>query len=121
MPKETLELSLIRVFQIALSSSWGRKFPPLLGGRETLLGMNFFIWWWETDEYCIDHSSLFQSREAAAQRCSVKKVFLEISQNSQKNTCARFSFLVKLRPWRRCFPVNFARFLRTPGLSELTR
>ena len=35
--------------------------------------------------------------EAVAQRCSVKKVFLEISQNSQENTCARVSFLIKLR------------------------
>ena len=30
--------------------------------------------------------------EAVAQRCSVEKVFLEISQNSQENTCARVSF-----------------------------
>ena len=29
------------------------------------------------------------------QRYSVKKVFLEISQNSQENTCARVSFLIK--------------------------
>ena len=29
--------------------------------------------------------------EAAAQSCSVKKVFLEISQNSQENTCAKDS------------------------------
>ena len=29
--------------------------------------------------------------------CSVKKVFLEISQNSQENTCARASFLIKLQ------------------------
>ena len=28
---------------------------------------------------------------------SVKKVFLKVSQNSQKNTCARASFLIKLR------------------------
>ena len=27
----------------------------------------------------------------------MKKVFLEISQNSQENTCARVSFLVKLQ------------------------
>ena len=27
--------------------------------------------------------------EAVVRRCSVKKVFLEISQNSQENTCAR--------------------------------
>ena len=36
--------------------------------------------------------------EAIVQRCSVKKVFLEISQNSQENTCARVSFLIKLQP-----------------------
>ena len=35
--------------------------------------------------------------EAVAQMCSVKKVFLEISQNSQENTCARASFFIKLR------------------------
>ena len=29
--------------------------------------------------------------EAALRRCSVEKVFLEISQNSQENTCARVS------------------------------
>ena len=33
--------------------------------------------------------------ETVVKRCSVKKVFLEISQNSQKNTSARFSFLIK--------------------------
>ena len=27
--------------------------------------------------------------ETAVRRCSIKKVFLEISQNSQENTCAR--------------------------------
>ena len=35
--------------------------------------------------------------EAASQRCSAKKVFLEILQNSQENTCARVSFLIKLK------------------------
>ena len=33
--------------------------------------------------------------EAVIQSCSLKKVFLEISQNSQKITCARFYFLIK--------------------------
>ena len=51
-------------------------------------------------------------------------VFLEIPQNSQENTCARVSFLIKLQAWpetllkkglwHRCFPVNFVEFLRTP-------
>ena len=35
--------------------------------------------------------------EAVAQRCSVKKMFLEIWQNSQENICARVSFLIKLQ------------------------
>ena len=36
-----------------------------------------------------------RNSEAVAKRCSVKKVFFEISQNSQENTCARVSFLIK--------------------------
>ena len=35
--------------------------------------------------------------EAVAQTCSVKKMFLEISQNLQENTCARVSILIKLQ------------------------
>ena len=35
--------------------------------------------------------------EAVLQGCSVKKVFLEISQNSQESTCARVSFLMKMQ------------------------
>ena len=31
-------------------------------------------------------------REAVVQRCSVKKAFLEILQNSQENTCAESLF-----------------------------
>ena len=44
--------------------------------------------------------SIFELRyfcsEAVAQRSSVKKVFLEISQNSQENTCVRDSFFNKV-------------------------
>ena len=60
--------------------------------------------------------------EAVAQRCSVKKVFLEISQNSQENTCATVSLrsapLLQKRLWHKRFPVNFAKFLRTPFLKK---
>ena len=35
--------------------------------------------------------------KSSYQRCSVKKVFLEIYHNSQENTCARVSFLIKLQ------------------------
>ena len=39
----------------------------------------------------------FSTLEAVAWRCSVKKIFLENSQNSQENACARVSFLTKLQ------------------------
>ena len=37
------------------------------------------------------------SLKEVIQRCSAKKVFLEISPNLQENTCARDSFLIKLQ------------------------
>ena len=35
--------------------------------------------------------------EAVIRRCSVKKVFLKISQNSEENSCVAVSFLIKLK------------------------
>ena len=66
------------------------------------------------------------STEAVAQRCSVEKVFLEISQNSQENTCARVSFLkacnfIKNETLAQVFSSEFCGisentfFYRTPG------
>ena len=37
--------------------------------------------------------------EAVVRRCSIKNVFLKISQNSWEKNCARVSFLVKLQAW----------------------
>ena len=37
--------------------------------------------------------------EAVVQTFSVKKVLLEISQNSQENSSATVSFLIKLQAW----------------------
>ena len=37
--------------------------------------------------------------EAASRGVLLKEVFLEISQNSQENTCARVSFLMNLPAW----------------------
>ena len=45
----------------------------------------------------IVNTSFYFNSEAVVRRCSVKKVFLELSQNSQENTCARFFVLVKLQ------------------------
>ena len=38
-----------------------------------------------------------KSHGTSHRRCSVKNMFLEIPQNSQENTCARVSFLIKLQ------------------------
>ena len=35
-----------------------------------------------------------KARQKVAYKCSVKKVFLEISQSSQENICARVSFFI---------------------------
>ena len=57
---------------------------------------------------------------SSSQRCSVKKMFLEISQNSQENTCTRVWWFqgngdlqLKKRLWDRCFPVKLVKFLGT--------
>ena len=65
-------------------------------------------------------------------RCSAEKLFLEISQNPQQNTCAKVSFfnkvaglrlatLFKRRLWHMHIPENFAKFLRTPYFTEQLR
>ena len=62
--------------------------------------------------------------EAVTRNCSIKKVFLEFSQNSQENKhlCQPESTtLLKKRLWDRSFPVDFANFLRTPFLTEHLR
>ena len=66
--------------------------------------------------------------EAFTRRCSVKKVFLKILQNSQENTCASVSILIKWQDWgsrnglwHECFPVNFAKFSRAPFLQNKSR
>ena len=43
---------------------------------------------------CIQNTSLHLLR-SFKRMCSVKKVLLKISQNSQENTCAKISFLIK--------------------------
>ena len=71
---------------------------------------------------------VFRTRETVVRRCSVKKVFLKISQKSQENTCVGVSFnkisglnaynFITKRLQHRCFPVNIAKFLRTTIFKE---
>ena len=47
-----------------------------------------------------DKNEKDNSFRASYRRCSAKKMFLEISQNSQESTCFRVSFLIKLQASR---------------------
>ena len=85
-------------------SAWGEILSKLIGTLESVD--------WFTKNEMIINPDKFQAiildkkksnltntllTEAVVRRCSVKKVFLEMSQNSQKHTCARVSFLIKLQ------------------------
>ena len=68
--------------------------------------------------------------EAVVQRCSVKKGVLgnftkftgkHLSQSLYFNKVAGPATLLKKRLWHRCFPVNFAKFPRTPFFTEHLR
>ena len=68
---------------------------------------------------------LLQNAEALAQKCSAKKVFLKISQNSQESNCARAPFLTKMQAeaciftyWHLRFPGNFENYLSAAFLIE---
>ena len=52
-------------------------------------------------------------------RWSVKKgVLTNFAKLTGKHLCQRPATLLKKRLWHRCFPVNFAKFLRTPFLRN---
>ena len=66
-------------------------------------------------------TSITQNK-SSHRRCYLKKVFLEVSQNSQQKTCARNSFLIKLQA-----TCNFIKketlalkFLKTPFLQNIS-
>ena len=52
--------------------------------------------------------------KSSHQRCFVRKgVLRNFAKFTGKHLCQSL-FLIKLQAWHRCFPVNFAKFLRTP-------
>ena len=61
---------------------------------------------------CVIRDLYYLTEEADRRRCSVKKVFLNISQNSQENSCARVSFLIK-------FQVQTCNFIKNETLTQL--
>ena len=71
--------------------------PLVLGLTNTYFPLFLFLFIWKqfrtfTEKLIAALYMKNELSEAVVQRCSVKKVFLEISQNSQENTCARVFF-----------------------------
>ena len=70
----------------------------------------------------------FYINRSSHQRCSVKKgVLRNFAKFRGKYLCQSLFFnkvaglpatVLKRRLWHRCFPVNFAKFVRTPFLTE---
>ena len=54
--------------------------------------------------------------------CSIKKVFLNISQNSQENSCARISFLIKLQALKLTteFTNHYCNFIKKDTLARVS-
>ena len=70
--------------------------------------------------YCRTYKTLtwFSNFRSRHRRCSVRKgVLKNLTKFTGKHMC-QICFLLKKRLWHRCFPVNFAKFLRTPFLTE---
>ena len=61
---------------------------------------------------CLSLNNELSMIRSSHQRCSIWKVFLEISQNLQKNRPQACNFVIK-ETLAQVFPVNFAKFLRT--------
>ena len=75
---------------------------------------------------------LVQKFRSSHRRCSVRKGVLgNFAKFTGKHLCQslffnkvaglRLATLLKKRLWHRCFPVNFAKFLRTPFLQNTSR
>ena len=78
---------------LEISQNWGLQ---LYKKRDS--GTGVFLWiLWNFQEHLFYRTPLGDCSEAANRGVLWKKVFLEISQNSQENGCARVSFLIKLQ------------------------
>ena len=69
---------------------------------------------------CLEQLFCSESTEVVTRRCFVKKMFLKILQSLSEPFFNKVAGqgLAKKRLWHRCFPMDFAKFLRTRFLIE---
>ena len=64
--------------------------------------LSFFLGLFLALAFFLNNNNSFDTTQAATSAVVYKKVFLEISQNSQENTCASVLFLIKLQACEFC-------------------
>ena len=107
-----MSLRLLKVYKLS------RENTQLENMCDIIFEKNKISWWDSKQNECLCRSS--------RPRRSLKKALWKISQNSQENICAgtvklcRSEFSLKASLQRRCFFVNFAKFVRTPFLQNTT-
>ena len=109
IPRPQKAVKMANIYEL-ISSSENFTFPRSLTFRLCVENRWFFIWRRIINYYIIitENEKVKQRSmhywkdifisEAVSRRCSVKKVFLEILQNSQEKTCTRDSFSISCRP-----------------------
>ena len=113
-PSELIETSFLYILNMFYEGFWtwwtnimnlkdflGKGFKAFLGN----ITVNLAVFCWLINIYMLYTYWIW---EAVTRRCSVKKGL-------------RPATSLKERLWHRCFPVNFAKFLRTPFLTEHLR
>ena len=115
---ETWKWSFISAFSICMTV------PLIL--TQIRKNLNFHLEKYEIGQVLFYNKTLL-SRSILKEVFCKKNVFRN-SQNSQENTCVRIFLKIKLQTeacnfikkklLHRCFSVNFAKFLRTPFLTE---
>ena len=105
LEKFTIEVFHRRYFRVNV-----RTFPDYLFCRTPLC----YCSWGRIEKVKEPDSFAYIFFEILYQRCSLRKLFLEISKNLQENAGLKPATLLRKRLWLRCFLVNFAKFLRTP-------
>ena len=109
-----------------LSFFFGKMRAQIINGEGTCLRIDSL----KVNEYLFlsENSALFWCIYFCFQRF-FRSILSELfcKKGAQENTLARASFLnkvatlLKIRHWHNCFPVNFAKFLKTPFFIEHLR
>ena len=77
------------MWQKITMSSCNKTFKQVLSFVSNLTSALFILGIALSSHFCLNSKQVSELVELVVRKCSVKTVFLEISQSSQENTCAR--------------------------------